>query len=148
MDIFIASDHAGFELKQYIISSISKISWIDLGCDSLESVDYPIYSFKLAQSVVNKKSSKGIMICGSGVGSCIAANKVLNARASVCHDSYSAHQGVEHDDMNILVLGARVIGKSLAIEVVNSFINAKFSNDERHLRRLKQILSFETKYEK
>ena len=143
MEIFIANDHAGFELKQYIINSIKSVFWLNLGCDSSNSVDYPLYSFKLANAVVNKNNSKGIMICGRGVGSCIAANKVINARASVCHDSYSARQGVEHDDMNILVLGARVIGKSLAIEIVHSFINAQFSNEQRHARRLQQILSFE-----
>lgn len=143
MEIFIANDHAGFELKEHIINSIKSVSWLNLGCDSADSVDYPLYSFALANAVVNKNNSKGIMICGSGIGSCIAANKVVNARASVCHDTYSAHQGVEHDDMNILVLGARVIGKSLAIEIVHSFINAQFSNEQRYARRLQQILSFE-----
>ena len=146
MKIAIASDHAGFPLKQYLADYLKaeghKIE--DLGTDSPDvSVDYPDFAAKAALAVTHGKAARGIIVCGSGVGACVAANKFNGVRASVCHDTYSARQGVEHDDMNILCLGARVIGPALAQEIVQVFIGAAFSNEARHVRRLDKIRSFE-----
>ena len=144
MKLYIASDHAGFELKTYLKANIKSVEWQDLGCDNADPVDYPDYAADLASHVVSMQT-KGIMICGSGVGASIAANKIRGARASVCHDLYSAKQGVEHDDMNILVLGGRVIDKSLALDIAKAFMAAEFSQEERHVRRLNKILALEKK---
>mgnify|MGYP000193229812 CR=1 FL=1 len=144
MKLYIASDHAGFELKAYLKTNIKNIEWIDLGCDNNNPVDYPDYAADLARHVVNDHL-KGVMICGSGIGANIAANKIRGARASLCHDLYSAQQGVEHDDMNILVLGGRVIDKDLALQIVKIFMTAQFSQEERHVRRLNKILALEKK---
>jgi ribose 5-phosphate isomerase B len=144
--IAIASDHAGFPLKQYITGYLKTLGHKveDLGTDSAEvSVDYPDFAAKTAIAVTQGKANRGIVVCGSGVGACIAANKFNGVRASVCHDTYSARQGVEHDDMNILCLGARIIGSELALEVVKAFTGAAFSNEPRHVRRLDKIRSFE-----
>jgi ribose 5-phosphate isomerase B len=140
----LASDHAGFLLKEHLRSSLAHQGYqvLDLGCHSAEPVDYPDYALLISQSVINKSAERGIIICGSGVGASIAANKVIGIRASVCHDTYSAHQGVEHD-MNILALGARIIGQAWALEIAMSFLCARFSNEERHVRRLKKILAIE-----
>ncbi len=146
MKIAIASDHAGFPLKQYLADYLKaeghKVE--DLGTDSPDvSVDYPDFAAKTAKAVTQGKAARGIVVCGSGVGACVAANKFNGVRAAVCHDTYSARQGVEHDDMNILCLGARVIGIALAEEIVRTFIGAAFSNEARHVRRLDKIRSFE-----
>ncbi len=145
MKIAIASDHAGFHLKEAIKKELLRAqkSVQDLGTNSEEPVDYPDYAVKVALAVQEKKADRGIILCGSGVGASITANKIKGIRAAVCHDSYSAHQGVEHDDMNVLVLGARVIGESLAHELVRVFLAAQFSNEERHLRRLQKINALE-----
>lgn len=145
MKIAIGSDHAGFWLKKTLISKIRANGFdvSDLGTNSEEPVDYPDFAKKVADAVVQKTCDRGIVICGSGVGAAIAANKVKGVRASVCHDTYSAHQGVEHDDMNVLVLGSRIIGECLASEIVSSFLGAEFSNEERHLRRLRKVISIE-----
>jgi RpiB/LacA/LacB family sugar-phosphate isomerase len=119
-----------------------------VGTYSQESVDYPDFAEKVGRLIAEKKVAKGIVICGSGVGASIAANKIRGVRAGLCHDTYSAHQGVEHDDMNVLVLGARIIGVELAREIVESFLEAKFSHDERHTRRLNKVLAIEDRESK
>lgn len=145
MNIAIGSDHAGFSLKSAIVEKLraSNINVIDVGTNSEEPVDYPDFAKKVADELTAKSCNKGIVICGSGVGASITANKIKGIRASVCHDTYSAHQGVEHDDMNVLVLGARIIGVALAHEIVDAFLHAGFSREERHLRRLEKVLSIE-----
>jgi RpiB/LacA/LacB family sugar-phosphate isomerase len=148
MRITIASDHAGFELKQVLADFLRKQGHqvIDIGTHSTEPVDYPDFAEALALKVLRGESDRGILICGSGVGASVAANKISGIRAGLCHDSYSAHQGVEHDDMNVLVLGARVIGTELAKDLCLSFLKAQFSGEERHRRRLNKILSIEQRY--
>ncbi len=145
MKIAIASDHAGFRLKTILVTWLSGKGHdvLDLGTFSEEPVDYPDFAKKVADALLAKQSEKGIIICGSGVGASIAANKIKGIRASVCHDTYSAHQGVEHDDMNTLALGSRIIGENLAMEILDAFIKARFSNEERHVRRLKKVLLLE-----
>lgn len=146
MKISIGSDHAGYNLKK-IISDFLKNKGqeiIDVGTTSSEkSVDYPDFAKAVALNVAEGKSERGIIICGSGVGASIAANKIKNIRAGLCHDTYSAHQGVEHDDMNVLCLGARIVGEELAKEIVSAFLSAKFSYEERHMRRLEKIKKME-----
>jgi ribose 5-phosphate isomerase B len=145
MKIALACDHGGYPLKLIVKESIIAAghSVIDLGTDSTVSVDYPDFAEKLGMAITGGKAEKGVLICGSGVGASIAANKIKGIYAAVCHDTYSAHQGVEHDNMNVLCLGARVIGTELAKELVDAFLNAKFSNEERHLRRVNKIYKIE-----
>lgn len=145
MTLAIGSDHAGFSLKEAIVKKLlaDGLNVIDVGTHNLDPVDYPDFAKKVADAVVDKTADKGIVICGSGVGATIAANKVKGIRASVCHDTYSAHQGVEHDDMNVLVLGSRIIGEALAFEIVSAFLGAKFSQEERHVRRLNKVITIE-----
>lgn len=142
MKIAIASDHGGFELKNFLVSWMKErnIDVTDLGNHVFDPKDdYPDYAIALAKHVAAGKADKGVVICGSGVGACIAANKVKNARAGLCHDTYSAHQGVEHDNMNILCLGARIVGSELAKELVEAFLKADFINEGRFLRRLEKV---------
>lgn len=144
--VVIGSDHAGYYLKEEIkdFLKLNGLDVIDVGTDNPNNkVDYPDFAKKLAQEMKLNKVEKGILICGSGVGACIAANKIKGIRASVCHDVYSAHQGVEHDDMNVLCLGAKIIGTELAKEIVQAFLNAKFVNEERYIRRLNKIKQIE-----
>lgn len=144
--IGIAADHAGFALKEKIVAAVRDMGYpvSDFGAPALlEGDDYPDYAVPLARSVAKGELERGILLCGSGVGACVAANKVAGVRAAICHDTYSAHQGVEHDNMNILVLGASVIGCEVAIELVRSFLTATFSGEERHVRRLRKIASLE-----
>jgi ribose 5-phosphate isomerase B len=145
MRIALASDHAGFNLKQeildYLKSSEHELS--DLGTYTCDSVDYPDYAKFLGDAVRSGKADRGILICGSGVGAAVAANKLPGIRAGLCHDTYSAHQGVEHDDVNVLCLGARVIGPALAMDLVDAFLGARFTNEERHKRRLEKVLQLE-----
>lgn len=138
MRIAVACDHAGLILKAPIIQVLKDnyIEVIDLGTNSEESVDYPDFAEKLGQSVVYGQADRGILICGSGVGASIAANKIKGIYAGLCHDTYSASQGVEHDDMNVLCLGARIIGEEVAKGCVKAFISANFSTDPRHRRRV------------
>jgi ribose 5-phosphate isomerase B len=146
MKIAIASDHAGYSLKQETIDIVKKLghSPIDLGTDSPDkSVDYPDFAQKVALEITSGKAERGIIVCGSGVGASIAANKFKGIRAGLCHDTYSAHQAVEHDDMNALCMGARIIGIALAQEIITAFLGAKFSNEERHKRRLDKVIGFE-----
>jgi ribose 5-phosphate isomerase B len=146
MIVAVGCDHAGFTLKEAVIQKIRRLGHEvkDFGTFNCDAVDYPDYSSKVAQAVSQKEADRGIIICGSGIGACIAANKFKGARAAIAHDLYSAAQGVEHDDMNILCLGARVISES-APELTEKFLNASFSNKERHLRRLNKVLAIENK---
>ena len=142
MKLAIASDHAGFRLKAALIPLLRNLGYelSDQGTDSAEkAVDYPDFAAKASREVLAGRADKAIIVCGSGVGACIAANKLEGIRAGLCHDTYSAHQGVEHDDMNVLCLGARIIGEALAFEIAAAFTAAKFSGEDRHKRRLKKI---------
>ncbi len=145
MKIAIASDHAGFSLKTEIIDAVKAAGYeiLDLGTDSTKSVDYPDFSEKIGNSIQNQIVQKGILICGSGIGASIAANKLKGVYAAICHDTYSAHQGVEHDNMNVLCLGGRIIGAELAKEIVFAFLSARFSEEERHIRRTNKIYQLE-----
>ncbi|MCH7748316.1 MAG: ribose 5-phosphate isomerase B [Acidobacteria bacterium] len=145
MRIAIGSDHAGFSLKGTLVEALREGGHevIDVGTDSDAAVDYPDYAEAVAVAVRRGTVDRGVMICGSGVGASVAANKVPGVRAAVCHDTFSAHQGVEHDDMNILVLGARIIGAALAAEVLEAFLGARFSDAERHRRRIGKIRRLE-----
>ena len=148
MRITLGSDHAGFELKQVLTGHLKQNGHqvVDVGTHNTQAVDYPDYAEALALSVLRGDSERGILICGSGVGACVAANKIPGIRAGLCHDSYSAHQGVEHDDVNVLVLGARIIGMELAKDLCLTFLNARFTGEERHQRRLGKIVSIEQRY--
>jgi ribose 5-phosphate isomerase B len=143
--VALAADHAGYELKQRLLELVRSLGHetVDLGTDSTAPVDYPDYAMALGEAVVTGEVDRGILICGSGVGASVAANKVPGIRAGLCHDTYSAHQGVEHDNMNILVLGGRVIGEALAGELAEAFLAARFSGAPRHVRRLEKITDIE-----
>ena len=146
MKISIAADHNGFDLKKEISDQLENEGHevIDVGPHSHDPLDdYPDYAKKLAASVSRGESLRGIMICGSGVGASVASNKVKGIRAAVCHDIYSAHQGVEHDDMNVLCLGSRIVGAEVARELVKAFVTAKYTGEERHQRRLDKVLDME-----
>jgi len=149
MRVAVACDHAGFPNKANVIEAVDKIGHevIDLGTDSTDSVDYPDYAQKLGNLINRRGADRGILLCGSGVGACIAANKVPKVYAAICHDTYSAHQGVEHDDMNVLCLGSRIIGPALIREVVAAFLEARFigndQGEERHARRVNKVRQME-----
>jgi RpiB/LacA/LacB family sugar-phosphate isomerase len=145
MRTVIGSDHAGFALKVTLAKFLRELGdeVIDVGTNSTEPVDYPDFAEAVGKAVLDGRADRGVLICGSGVGASVAANKLRGIRAGLCHDTYSAHQGVEHDDMNVLVLGARVIGPALAQECVAAFARAKFSNEERHVRRLNKVKAIE-----
>lgn len=148
MKIAIASDHAGFEMKRELLAFLKekKREIADLGAYDASPSDYPDFAEKLGNALLAGEAERGILICGSGVGASVAANKIPGIRAAVCHDTYSAHQGVEHDDMNVLVLGSRVIGIALAQELVLAFLAASFSGEARHVRRLNKVKAIEKKY--
>jgi RpiB/LacA/LacB family sugar-phosphate isomerase len=150
MRIVIGADHAGFDMKQLIAASLRRLGHevIDKGTDSEAPVDYPDFAEAVGKAIVGQEGDRGVLICGSGVGASVAANKIPGVRAGLCHDTYSARQGVEHDDMNVLVLGARVIGIELARELVDRFLAAKFTGEERHRRRIKKIQALEQRYGK
>ncbi|MGC8867426.1 MAG: ribose 5-phosphate isomerase B [Elusimicrobiales bacterium] len=146
MKIAIGSDHAGYALKEELKSYLQKLghSVIDVGTDNPNiKSDYPDFSRKVSEEIIEKRAERGIIICGSGVGACIAANKIKGIRACLCHDTYSAHQGVEHDDMNVICLGSKTIGNELAKEIIRAFIDAKFIPEERYIRRLLKIKAIE-----
>ncbi len=145
MKIAIAADHAGFPLKQTAIEVVKSLGHtaVDLGTDSTESVDYPDFAEKAGKALANGDADRAIVICGSGVGACIAANKVVGVYAGLCHDVYSAAQGVQHDQMNMLCLGARIIGSELAKHIIESFLKAEPSDAPRHLRRVGKIRAIE-----
>lgn len=149
MRIALAADHGGFVLKTGLIPWLESEDYeiMDLGAEVFNSADdYPGFAEKVAQAVASGKAERGILVCGSGVGASIAANKVPGIRACLCHDTYSAHQGVEHDEMNILCLGGRVIGIELAKELVNTFLKAQFKDLERYRRRVEKINAIEAKF--
>ncbi|OGR64553.1 MAG: ribose 5-phosphate isomerase B [Elusimicrobia bacterium GWB2_63_22] len=146
MNVAIASDHAGYPLKVLLVKHLATLGHevTDLGTDSPDrAVDYPDFAEKAARAVTSGAARRAIVVCGSGVGACVAANKLKGIRAGLCHDTYSAHQGVEHDDMNVICLGARIIGQALAFEIAKAFLSAEFSNEERHKRRLDKISALE-----
>lgn len=145
MRIAVACDHAGFPLKADVIQVIIEAGHqpIDLGTDSTAPVDYPDFAEKLGRAILDGEAERGVLICGSGVGACIAANKIAGIYAGLCHDTYSAGQGVEHDNMNVLCLGARIIGPALIPELVRAFLKAQFSTEERHQRRVGKIRELE-----
>ena len=145
MIVAVACDHAGFPLKRSILEAVRAAGDepLDLGTDSEAPVDYPDTAAAVGRAVLRGAATRGILICGSGVGAAVAANKLKGIRAGVCHDTYSARQAVEHDDANVLSLGARVIGEALAVELVQAFLKARFSGEERHVRRLKKIEALE-----
>jgi len=150
MIIAVGCDHAGFPLKEAILGAIRFAGHepLDLGTDSPAPVDYPEFVEKVGSAIQRGEAQRGILVCGSGVGACIAANKMKGIYASVCHDTYSAHQGVEHDDMNVVCLGARILGEELAREIVLAFLSARFiGNDpgeERHARRVGKVRKLES----
>lgn len=148
MIIALGADHGGFALKRHVITAIESSGnhVLDLGTHDKNPVDYPDYAKSVAEALVNNQAQRGILICGSGVGATVAANKIVGIRACLCHDTYSAHQGVEHDDMNILCLGARIIGPELAVELVKSFLGAAFTGEARHKRRLEKIFAMEKSF--
>ena len=149
MRISLTADHNGFELKKELIEHIQSLGHetIDLGPYEYESTDdYPDFAKIISDNVSQQQTDRGIMICGSGVGASVAANKIKGTRAAVCHDIYSAHQGVEHDDMNLLCIGSRIIGIEVAKELVKAFIDAKYTGEERHSRRLNKVLSMESEF--
>ena len=149
MRISLTADHNGFELKKELIEHIEFLGHeaIDLGPYEYESTDdYPDYAKIISDNVSKHQTDRGIMICGSGVGASVAANKIKGTRAAVCHDIYSAHQGVEHDDMNLLCIGSKIIGVEIAKELVKAFIDAKYTGEERHSRRLNKVLNMEDEF--
>ncbi|HVO98545.1 MAG TPA: ribose 5-phosphate isomerase B [Bryobacteraceae bacterium] len=148
MRISIAGDHAGFDLKKHLQDFLTAQGHQvqDLGAYDTNPSDYPDFAVALAQVILNGGCDKAILLCGSGVGASVAANKIPGIRAGLCHDTYSAHQGVEHDDMNMLVLGGRVIGTAMAEELVRAFLAAAYSHEERHVRRLAKIREIEQEY--
>jgi len=140
--IVVGSDHAGFALKQEVAEALRRLGHqlLDVGAHAVEPADdYPDFAAAVGRAVVDGRAERGVLICGSGVGASVAANKLHGVRAAVCHDTYSAHQGVEHDDMNVLVLGSRVVASALAQELVDAFLAARFSGEERHRRRLEKV---------
>jgi RpiB/LacA/LacB family sugar-phosphate isomerase len=149
MKIVVGSDHAGFELKEQVAAFVRELGHevIDVGTDNgTDAVDYPDYAESVCKAIMNHQAERGILICGSGVGASVAANKLPGISAGLCHDTYAAHQGVEHDDMNVLVMGGRIIGPELARELVKAYLSAHFTNEERHRRRLEKTRALEKRY--
>lgn len=148
MKVVIGSDHAGFQLKNAMGNLLRTMGndVLDVGAFNENPSDYPDFAEAVGRAVLDGKAERGVLICGSGVGASVAANKLPGVRAGMCHDTYSAHQGVEHDNINVLVLGSRVVGVALAQDLVRAFMGAKFSNEERHVRRLGKVKALETKY--
>ena len=148
MRIVIGSDHGGYELKQDVADGLRRDGHdvLDVGTHSVEPVDYPDFAEAVGTAVIEGRAERGVLICGSGVGACVAANKLPGVRAAICHDSYSAHQGVEHDNMNVLVLGGRIVGPALARDLVRAFVGARYTAEERHVRRLGKVAALEQRY--
>ena len=145
MRIAVGADHRGVALKTTAIETIRAHGHeaIDLGTHSTDAVDYPDYALKVGNCILSGEADRGLLLCGSGVGATIAANKIRGIRAGTCHDPFSAHQGVEDDDMNVLCMGSGIVGASLASEIIESWLNAEFSGLERHVRRLNKVLDIE-----
>ncbi|HTC42771.1 MAG TPA: ribose 5-phosphate isomerase B [Candidatus Acidoferrales bacterium] len=150
MKIVIGSDHAGFQLKNAMGDLIRSMGHavLDVGAFNENPSDYPDFAEAVGRAILDGKAERGVLICGSGIGASVAANKLTGIRAGICHDSYSGHQGVEHDNMNVLVMGSRVIGEKLAEDVVRAYLPAKFTNEERHVRRLAKVNALEEKMSK
>ncbi|MDE3195901.1 MAG: ribose 5-phosphate isomerase B [Acidobacteriota bacterium] len=148
MKFVIGSDHAGLDLKKAISAHLESkgLEVLDVGTHTPDAVDYPDFAEKVGRVIQKGEAERGILICGSGVGASVAANKISGIRAGLCHDVYSAHQGVEHDDMNVLVMGGRVIGPSTAMELVNAYVGAKYTAEERHARRLAKVQKLEERF--
>ena len=148
MKVALGADHAGFELKERIKKCLVELrhDLVDLGTNSSEPVDYPDFAEAVGLAVRDGKAERGILVCGSGVGASVAANKIRGVRAGLCHDHYSAHQGVEHDDVNVLVLGGRIIGESVALELVRAFLDARYTAEGRHQRRLAKVKAIEQRF--
>jgi ribose 5-phosphate isomerase B len=149
MKIAVGSDHAGFTLKQEIVERVSHLGHEvqDVGAYNSEPSDYPDFAAVVGKAIMAETAERGILICGSGVGVCVAANKMPGIRAAICHDTYSAHQGVEHDDMNVLVMGSRIIGSALAFELTIAYLNARFQpSEDRFVRRLNKLKEIERLY--
>jgi ribose 5-phosphate isomerase B len=148
MRVVVGTDHAGFDLKEPILEQLRALGHtpIDVGTNSRDAVDYPDLARAVAETILAGKADVGIMLCGSGVGGCVAVNKFPGIRGGLCHDTYSAHQGREDDDVNVLCLGARVVGRALAAEIVDTFLKARFSGIDRHRRRVKKIEEIEQQY--
>ncbi len=148
MKVVIGSDHAGFQLKNAMGDVLRSMGndVLDIGAFNENPSDYPDFAEAVDLAILDGKAERGVLICGSGVGASVAANKIPGIRAGICHDTYSAHQGVEHDNMNVLVLGSRIVGVALAQDLVRAFMGAKFTNEERHVRRLGKVKALETKY--
>jgi RpiB/LacA/LacB family sugar-phosphate isomerase len=147
MKVVIGADHAGFRLKNAMGDVIRSLGHtvLDVGAFNENPSDYPDYAEAVGRAILDGKAERGVLICGSGVGASVAANKLAGIRAGVCHDTYSGHQGVEHDNMNVLVMGSRIIGEKAAEDVVRAFLPAKFTNEERHVRRLAKVHAIEEK---
>ncbi len=145
MKVAVAGDHAGYSLKRWLAGELKKEGHvvIDLGAHDETPTDYPDFARALGKAVTAGQAERGILICGSGIGACVAANKIKGIRAGIAHDTYSGHQGVEHDDMNVLCLGSRVIGPAPALEIARAFLAARFTGEERHARRLQKVLDME-----
>ncbi|MEX2235909.1 MAG: ribose 5-phosphate isomerase B [Dehalococcoidia bacterium] len=150
MRVAVACDHAGYHLKARVLAEVEKAGHkaIELGVFSTEPSDYPDAALELGEAMLAGRAERGILVCGSGVGASVAANKVPGIRAALCHDTYSAHQGVEHDDMNVLCLGSRIVGEELAAELIRAFLAAGFQHEERFVRRLNKVLAIEQSYSK
>jgi ribose 5-phosphate isomerase B len=148
MKIVIGSDHAGFQLKVAMGDLLRSMNQevLDVGAFNENPSDYPDFAEAVGRAILDRKAERAVLICGSGVGASVAANKLTGIRAAVCHDTYSAHQGVEHDDMNVLVLGSRIIGVKLAEDLVKAYLAAKFTNEDRHVRRLAKVRALESKF--
>ena len=144
----IGSDHAGFALKVAMGELLRSLGHevLDVGAFNENPSDYPDFAEAVGRAILDGKADRGVLICGSGVGASVAANKVMGIRAGMCHDTYSAHQGVEHDNINVLVLGSRVVGVKLAEDLVKAFLGAKFTQEERHVRRLGKIKALEDRF--
>ena len=148
MKIVIGSDHAGFQLKNAMGDVTRSLGHtvLDVGAFNENPSDYPDYAEAVGRAILDGRAERGVLICGSGVGVSVAANKIKGIRAGVCHDTYSGHQGVEHDNMNVLVMGSRVIGEKLAEDIVRAYLAAKFTDEERHVRRLAKVRALEEKF--
>ncbi|MGA3177665.1 MAG: ribose 5-phosphate isomerase B [Candidatus Acidiferrum sp.] len=147
MKIVVGSDHAGFQLKNEMASLLKSLGHdvLDVGAYDERPSDYPDFAEAVGRAVLDGRAERGVLICGSGVGASVAANKLVGIRAGMCHDTYSAHQGVEHDSINVLVLGSRVVGVKLAEDLVKAFLGAQFTQEERHVRRLAKVKALEEK---
>ena len=145
MRIAVGADHAGYPLKVEVVRFLEEQGHevTDLGTHSTDPVDFPEYAKRVGQAVQLGKADRGVLVCGSGVGACVAANKLRGIRAALCHDTYTAHQGVEHDDVNVLCLGGRVVGPALAYDILRSWLTARYIGTGRHKRRVDQILEIE-----